>query len=276
MEGPRAARAHCVAGRRPRRLRHVSAFVAVVLWSASNAGNECIAVNVTGVGRAPEPRVVIATNRESATDFQPSAPILDEDGRQPGSPLLIADARLASRSAARSAFRFDPSLDAAGALKANDKGIAKLSGGSPITYTHTIDDNSLHLNLPLDDFEETGPGSLKLSMAGLDVDSYRSVAGGRAQLVAADDERGRLLFETRLAWLFEYLQTDSTATAFFAPGDKGIYAVQGLGYGSNWAMLGGGLRWALVDGWSAYAGYDVQVNRQQMFHIGSVGFAYAW
>ena len=276
MEGTRAARAHPVAKRSPHRLCRVCAFVAAVLWGASNAGNECIAVNATGDSRAPEPRVAIATNGETATDLKPSAPILNEGGRQAGSPLLIADARLASRSAARSAFRFDPSFDTVGDEKANDRGIAKLAGGSPIFYTHTIDDDTLHLNLPLDDFEETGPGTMKLSVTSLDIDLDRSVAGGRVQLVAADDQRGRLLIETRLSWLFEYLQTEATATAFFAPGDKAIFAVQGLSYGSNWAILGGGLRWELVDGWSAYAAYDAQVNRQQLFHIGSAGFDYAW
>ena len=67
-----------------------------------------------------------------------------------------------------------------------------------------------------------------------------------------------------------------TCYAFFMPGEKGIFAVQGLRYGANWAIVGGGLRWEFADGWSAYAGYDAQVNGQQLFHIGSGGLGYAW
>jgi hypothetical protein len=242
----------------------------------SHAGNKCIAVNATVDSNAPQPPATIAASAEAAADLKPSAPILKERGAHAGSPLLIADARLARHTAARSAFRFDPSLDAAGHVKAYNKATTTLSSRSLMLHTRTIGDDSLHLHLPLDNFEDIGPGTIKLSMAGLDVDSDRSFAGARAQLVAADDERGRMVLESRTAWLFEYLQTDSTAAAFFAPGDKGIFAVQGLGYGSNWITLGGGLRWALVDGWNAHAGYDAQVNGQQLFHIGSAGLDFAW
>jgi hypothetical protein len=270
MEGAFATSAVEPPYRRNRRYAYVAAVAA--LWILSHAGNKCIAVNATGDSPAPQPPATIAASAEAAADLKPSAPILKERGEHAASPLLIADARLARPPAARSAFRFDPSLDA----EANDKATTTLSSRSLMLHTRSIGDDSLHLHLPVHDFEDVGPGTIKLSMAGLDVDSDRSFAGARAQLVAADDERGRMVLESRTAWLFEYLQTDSTAAAFFAPGDKGIFAVQGLGYGSNWITLGGGLRWTLVDGWSAHAGYDAQVNGQQLFHIGSAGFVYTW
>ena len=142
--------------------------------------------------------------------------------------------------------------------------------------TNALDADSLHVYLPADDFAETGPGAVQFAVAGLDVDAQRSVAGGMIHLITASNGRSRALAEARMSWLFEYLQTEASATPFFAPGDKAIFAVQGLAYGSNWLLLGGGLRWELSDRWSAHAGYDAQVNSQQLFYIGSGTFRYAW
>ena len=72
------------------------------------------------------------------------------------------------------------------------------------------------------------------------------------------------------------MQTDAVVTPFFMPGDQAIFAVQGLRYGSNWALVGAGLRFELVDGWSAFVGYDAQANSRQLFHIGSTGLRYTW
>jgi hypothetical protein len=256
MEGTRAARAPRFTKRRRCRLARVGAFVMAGLWGLTSAGSECVAGNAADGGRA-----AIAADSETTTDLKPRAPLLNEP-RHSDAPLLAA--RLGNLTAPRSAPVDEQALR------------ARLPVGRPISMANTIDGDSLHLPLPREDFEDTGPGTLKLSMSGLDVDADRSVAGGRAQLVTADNERGRWALESRLAWLFEYLQSDATAAAFFKPGDKGIFAVQGLGYGSNWAILGSGLRWQLIEGWSGYAGYDAQFNSQQLFHIGSAGVDYAW
>jgi len=270
MEGPIANTAAASADRAIR--RRVYVIAAAALWLLAYAGSECIAVNAAS-GRAPHP---MASNEETATNLKPSAPILDEGGQRTNSTLLIADASPEDRSSIRSAMGFDPALRTTGVEGTNAVTDATLSARSPTFYHQSIASDGLRLRLPPNNFEEDGPGTIKPSMAGLDVDSDRSIAGGRVRLVAADDERGRLFIETRLTWLFEYLQTDGSASAFFRPGDKGLFAVQGLGYGSNWAILGAGLRWELVAGWSAYAGYDAQSNRQQLFHIGSAGLDYAW
>jgi uncharacterized protein with beta-barrel porin domain len=82
--------------------------------------------------------------------------------------------------------------------------------------------------------------------------------------------------ELRALWLHEFLQTDVAVNAFFAPIGGGSFIVKGLNLGRDWAIVGGGLRWELENGWSAYANYDAQVNTQQVFHVGSGGFGYAW
>ena len=131
--------------------------------------------------------------------------------------------------------------------------------------------------LPKEDFKELDEYRPKLTTCSLDANEQRSVVGGRLLVTRPLEERGKFHTEGRLLWLCEYLQSDGAgATAFFAPGDSNIFVTQGLSYGSNWALLGGRLRWDLIGGLSAFAGYDTQVNSQQMFHIGSTGLGYAW
>lgn len=136
----------------------------------------------------------------------------------------------------------------------------------------------LYLRIPKKDYADTGPGTTHFSVAGLDADWQRSVVGGRVQWIGAEDEQTRFLVESRLLWLCEFVQTqgDAGVTAFFAPTDNGLFVVQGLSYGSNWALLGGSLRWELARGWSAYTTYDVQTNPLQMIQIGSTGLRYSW
>jgi hypothetical protein len=131
--------------------------------------------------------------------------------------------------------------------------------------------------LPRRALEERGP--VAFSVTSLDADQQRSVVGGRMQLTTAEDEHSRLMCETRLLWLYEYLQVEDGGAGggnFFSPGDRAVFAVQGLQYGSNWALLGSGLRWELAGGWSAYTHYDAQVNSQQVYYLGSGGINISW
>lgn len=276
MEGPRAARADRFAGRHSRRRCRVCAVVAAALLAAAHAISECTAVDATAESPSRPQSVAREADADSSTRLSPSAPILNEHRPSADSLLFTADARAKNYPADRSAVWHDPNLTRAGGHQPIGRGIAAMGSAPRIFYDDKFDVDSLRVHLPANDFADSGPGTLKPSVSGLDVDSDRSVAGGRLQLTAADDERGRLLIETRLSWMFEYLQTDAARTAFFMPGQKGIFAVQGLSYGSNWALVGVGLRFELVGGWIAYAGYDAQLNSQQLFHIGSGGVAYAW
>jgi len=116
----------------------------------------------------------------------------------------------------------------------------------------------------------------RFSVAGLVADEQRSIVGGRIQSIATRLSDSRLLLESRGMWLCEFIQNEAAATSFFSPGDKAVYAMQGLSYGSNWLLLGGGMRWELAGNISAFAGYDAQFNSEAMFHIGSTGLAYQW
>ncbi len=132
------------------------------------------------------------------------------------------------------------------------------------------------LRLPPEDFSELDEDLPHFSVSGLVADQQRSVVGGRVQLLVSKTDRGRMLAETRMTWLCEFLQNPVAGPVFFAPGDKAVYAVQGLHYGNNWLIVGKAMRWELLGGLSAFAGYDAQINSQQMFHFGSGGLAFGW
>lgn len=134
---------------------------------------------------------------------------------------------------------------------------------------------SLPIRLPAEDFSELEAARPRFAVAGLVADEQRSIVGGRVLTNIAPSEE-QMTVEARMSWLCEFLQNEVAATSFFAPGDKAVYAVQGLSYGNNWLILGCAWRWELSGGLSAFAGYDAQVNSQQMFHIGSTGLAFGW
>jgi uncharacterized protein with beta-barrel porin domain len=122
---------------------------------------------------------------------------------------------------------------------------------------------------------ESGADSLNLIVHGIDAHSLRNLIGGRWQLhhgiVSA-----RVLPEFRALWLHEYLDTNAVVTNAFSPIPGGGFAVQGLDLGRDWAIVGGGLRFRLRRGWTAYFNYDSQCNNQQVFHFGSGGIQSSW
>ncbi len=170
-----------------------------------------------------------------------------------------------------------PSIHDPADVSADDVLESRLDSRAFRTMLHTFDEPPLHVELPPEDFSELDEGRPKFAAAGLDADSFRSVVGGRVQWTSAEEGAVSTTADTHLLWLYEYLQSvGAGSSGFFIPGDRGIFAVQGLNYGSNWAILGGGLNWKLAENISAFAGYDAQVNSQQLFHIGSGGLRYAW
>ena len=46
--------------------------------------------------------------------------------------------------------------------------------------------------------------------------------------------------------------------------------------GRDWAVLGTGVNCDLGCNWSTYANYDLMLNDQTTFHIGSGGVQYLW
>ncbi len=135
----------------------------------------------------------------------------------------------------------------------------------------------INIKLPPEDFEELDEFRPKLTTSSLDANDQRSVVGGRLLLHAPPEQESRFEAEVRLLWLCEYLQSPGAQnTAFFAPGDTAIFVTQGLHYGNNWAIFGKRFHWDFAGGLSTFAGFDTQVNSQQMIHIGSTGLRYAW
>jgi uncharacterized protein with beta-barrel porin domain len=124
-----------------------------------------------------------------------------------------------------------------------------------------------YIYLRQNDFTEFGGGGANLNVSGIDAHSLRSVLGGR---LAPAQSRHNLRPEIRALWFHELLDISSDFQAYFAPVGPGqTFAVNGLGLGRDWAMLGGGASCSLGRGWSAYGGYDLMLNERQTFHVGS-------
>jgi outer membrane autotransporter protein len=126
-------------------------------------------------------------------------------------------------------------------------------------------------------FTETGAAAANLAVPGINTHSFRSVFGSR---LFAQDARvaGRYLTpELRTLWLHEFLETETGFSTFFSEvGGGNSFAINGLGLGRDWAVLGGGMNCDLTCNWSAYADYDLMLNDQTTFHIGSGGVQYLW
>jgi hypothetical protein len=266
--------------------RRLGVLLASILCGILCAGGNCIAVKAMGEAGSPiathaapsgsgERSVMPAGDRSHAVTSSDSG-VINSGQLVAGSPFLAADALLAGLPRQAAPPAISRSFDRAFSDRRQHGAIRTLEPDALALHAVPLDEQRVRVHLPANDFAETGPGTVTASMSGLDVDALRSVAGGRLQWITAGGERSRVLAEARLSWLFEYLQSDAGATAFFAPGDKGIFAVQGLSYGSNWALVGCGVRWELSAGLSVYAHYDLQYNPLQLFHIGSSGLAYAW
>lgn len=81
----------------------------------------------------------------------------------------------------------------------------------------------------------------------------------------------------RALCLHEFLDTDSSFNTFFSQvGGGSSFSINGLGLGRDWALVGAGLNFELGSGGSTYANYDVMVNGQTTFHIGSGSVMYHW
>jgi outer membrane autotransporter protein len=125
-------------------------------------------------------------------------------------------------------------------------------------------------------FTETGAAAANLSVPGIDTNSLRSVLGSR---VFGQSRRGygrSITPEMRALWLHEFLETNTGFNTFFSEVGGGAFAINGLGMGRDWALLGPGLNCDLSSNWSAYANYDLMLNDQTTFHIGSGGVQYTW
>jgi autotransporter-associated beta strand protein len=133
-----------------------------------------------------------------------------------------------------------------------------------------------YIYLRQNSYTETGADTLNLSNSGIDANSLRSLVGCRLQSTYTTRGGHFVYPELRALWLHEFLATNVVVNSFFAPIGGSSFATQGLNLGRDWAIVGGGMRYELPQGWQLMANYDVQVNSQQVFHVGSGSLQYAW
>ncbi len=122
---------------------------------------------------------------------------------------------------------------------------------------------------------ETGAPGANLNVAGTDAFSLRNLLGTSMTWDWWGD-RGRYKPELRAVWLHEYLGPETSLNSTFQGLAGGGFVTQGLNFGRDWALLGGGLTCNLTDRSSLSANYDLQVNSRQTFHVGSGAYHYRW
>ncbi|MGE3641918.1 MAG: autotransporter domain-containing protein, partial [Pirellulales bacterium] len=126
-------------------------------------------------------------------------------------------------------------------------------------------------------FTETGAAAANLAVPGINTHSLRSVLGSRLFSQQAEWRDRCFAPQFRALWLHEFLQTETSFSTFFSQiGGGNTFAIDGLGMGRDWAVLGPGVNCDLGCNWSAYGNYDLMLNDQTTFHIGSGGVQYVW
>jgi uncharacterized protein with beta-barrel porin domain len=125
-------------------------------------------------------------------------------------------------------------------------------------------------------FTETGADSLNLQVDGIDTNALRGILGIYGDRPVQLQNGQVIAPRLRALWLHEFLQPETSFNSTFSSVGGASFITQGLNYGRDWAVLGGGLNWLLTDRCSLFADYDLQVNAVQALHLGSGGLQYAW
>lgn len=133
-----------------------------------------------------------------------------------------------------------------------------------------------YIYLRQDELVETGAGALNLDVENLDAHSLRGILGGRFSKTVCTAGGRVLTPEFRVAWMHEFLDTNQVVNAGLAGIGGAGFAVRGVDLGRDWATLGGGFHLHMTDAVRLFAGYDVQLNSNQTFHIGSGGAEFVW
>jgi outer membrane autotransporter protein len=123
--------------------------------------------------------------------------------------------------------------------------------------------------------QETGGGMLNLAVSGIDAHSLRGILGGRFSTTRRSPSGLLVTPEFRAAWLHEFLGTEQSFDAGLAQ-LGGSYTARGVDLGRDWVNLGGGVNLMSGPGSRLFAGYDLQFNAHQAFHVGSAGMEFTW
>ncbi|MCU0958465.1 MAG: autotransporter outer membrane beta-barrel domain-containing protein [Pirellulaceae bacterium] len=129
--------------------------------------------------------------------------------------------------------------------------------------------------LQQDALVEVGSGPFDLSVDALEMNSLRSVCGGRLFGTHPAGSGARVVTETRALWLHEYLDRVPVVRSTLAVGGPPVLA-GGNAAGRDWAVLGGSLGLMGSRGRRFTADYDLFLGTQEVAHLVSLGLEQRW
>ncbi|GIW82532.1 MAG: hypothetical protein KatS3mg105_4339 [Gemmatales bacterium] len=118
------------------------------------------------------------------------------------------------------------------------------------------------------DFAESGADSINLLVAPADVDSLRSLLGGRIIYPIQTQSGLQVVPEFRGFWMHEYLNDNRLVNAQFAGILNNPIATRGINLGEDFAMLGLGLSAQVTRRISFGVHYDAYLSNAQSAHAG--------
>ncbi|GIW82709.1 MAG: hypothetical protein KatS3mg105_4516 [Gemmatales bacterium] len=118
------------------------------------------------------------------------------------------------------------------------------------------------------DFAESGADSINLLVAPADVDSLRTLLGGRIIYPIQTQSGLQVVPEFRSFWMHEYLNDNRLVNAQFAGILNNPIATRGINLGEDFAMLGLGLSAQVTRRISFGVHYDAYLSNAQSAHAG--------
>ena len=127
------------------------------------------------------------------------------------------------------------------------------------------------------DFDESGADSINLNVAGEDLNSLRTILGGRLIVNRNLPWLGCSELAFRTHWTHELLdQTTGLVTTSLAGGGSPGFLVRGVNLGRDWVTLGPDLMWRYNNSVELRAGYDLTFNAAQAYHTGGGSVTFIW
>jgi outer membrane autotransporter protein len=157
-------------------------------------------------------------------------------------------------------------------IAAVERGFSKQWNGYEMTPFATLQYIYLHQN----DFTETGAGALNLAVAEANTHSLRSLVGIDVKRSFKKSNGPCIDGRFHALWMHEFLDTDGTLLARFSTAGSPAFGARGLDLGRDWAMLGYGIDIHRQGNATLFCNYDVQLNDNQTFHVGSGGLQFRW
>lgn len=132
-----------------------------------------------------------------------------------------------------------------------------------------------HIYVRQENLVETGADSLDLALGGVDLDSLRTIVGGRLITQLQSPRLGMPDLEFRTYWIHEFLDEAAMVDAQL-DGAGSAFRVRGVDLGRDWVVLGPGLNWRVGDNCRLFAEYDVHFNSALAYHAGTGGLEFTW